>query len=129
MRWTSVHVVDRDAASLDDARRLGPENSDASCDDVTTLGDNTLAVVERCCQFPDPDPERWHVLSVDATTGTVNGEVFGQDRTEATPVDARDDAAGLIAVRRGGPDGGTLLRWDGSGEPRSITDGVIVAAW
>lgn len=126
---TGVHVLARSATSLTEAKRLGPESTDASWDEIATLGDDRLAVIERCCNLPAENPERWRVLEVDATTGAVGGEVFGRDRTEAVLVDDRRDARGMIVVQRGGPGGSPLLRWDGSGELRQIADDVIVAAW
>jgi hypothetical protein len=128
---TGVYVVERSAATLDEANRLGPDNRDASWNDVDDLGGNRLAVIEQCCEQPNPDPQTWRVISIDATTGEVTGEeVFGSGRTEATLVDAREDADDLIAVRQGGPDGGALLRWNGPGSSvRTLTDGIIVAAW
>ena len=126
---TSVHVIARGATSLSEADRLGPADTDASWGDIATLGDDRLAVIERCCNLPQGSPERWRVLEVDATTGAVGGEVFGRDRTEAVLVDDRRDAQGLIVVQRGGPGGSPLLRWDGTGELRQIASGIIVAAW
>lgn len=124
-----VHVVSRDAASLTEARRLGPADLDASWHDVATLGDDSLAVVERRGSIPDP--EQWHVVSVDVSTGNVGNEVFGRDRTEASFIDHREDAQGIVVVRRvrPAPEGGTLLRWDGSDGLAQVRDGVIVAAW
>ena len=124
-----VHVVSRDAASLTEARRLGPDNLDASWNDVATLGDETLAVVERCCSIPDP--EQWRVVSVDVSTGNVGNEVFGRDRTEASFIDHREDAEGIVVLRqvRPAPEGGTLLRWDGSDGLAQVRDGIIAAAW
>lgn len=126
---TAVYVVDADAPSLDAAQRLGPRDSGATWTDVAALDDHRLAVIERCCQLPDPNPERWHVISVDVETGKVGDDVFGRARTEAARLDARSDAEGLLVVEGGGPEGGPLLRSTGSGDLRRIADDIIVAAW
>jgi hypothetical protein len=107
-----VHVIARSATSLNEAQRLGPEDTNASWDDVATLGDDRLAVIERCCNLPDENPERWRVIEVNASTGAVGGEVFGRDRTEAVLVDDRRDAQGMVVVQRGGT-GGPQARWWG----------------
>lgn len=62
--------------------------------------------------------------------GAVLEEVLGRGRTEATLIDDRQDGQGLILLQSTGRAGGApLLRWDGRGELRQITDGIIVAAW
>jgi hypothetical protein len=127
---TGVHILERTASSLDEAERLGPDDTEATWNDVASLGTNELAVIEQCCGQPNPDPQTWHVVTVDATTGEVVGVVFGQDRTEAAVIDDRDDGTGLIAVESRGPDGGPLLRWNGSdSRVRTLADEIIVAAW
>jgi hypothetical protein len=126
---TGVHVVDPTAGSLEGSRRLGPEDRDATWSGVATLAGDRIAVIDRCCTVPDPDPQRWRVLSVDTGTGTVGKEVFGRERTEAFRLDSRSDGQGLLVVQEGRPGGSPLLRWDGSGELREVAADIVVAAW
>ena len=123
---TGVHLLQRDAQSLGEARRLGPEEDEASWSDVTALDERRVAVVERCCRIPDPNPQRWRVVAVSTQDGSV-GDVLVDRR--ATLVDGQADGAALLVLESGGPGGGTLLRWDGSGVPRAVAEDVIVAAW
>lgn len=123
---TGVHVMDRVATSLAEARRLGPEDTDGTWSDVAALSDGRLAVIERCCQVPDPNPDRWRILAVDPRDGATGAAVL--DR-RAVRIDARADGEGLLVIQDGGPGGGTLLRWHGSGQPRELADDVLVAAW
>lgn len=128
---TGLHAVAADADSLDQARRLGPDLDEnprrTSWGPVAALDEGRLAVVEACCDLPRED--RWHIVEVDATDGTVAGSLIPDERIEATHLDSEAESGDLLMVLRGGPDGGALVRWDGEGEPEQITDGVIVAAW
>lgn len=128
---TGLYAVDREATSLDGARRLGPElgqgDGEASWGPIAALGEDQLAVVERCCGVPSE--ARWQVMAVDATDGTTGEELLPGERVEATHLDSDAGATRLLLVVRGGPDGGRLERWDGQGEAEQIADRVIVAAW
>lgn len=129
---TGLYAVDRDADSLDRARRLGPDLDDetdpVSWGPVAPFGDDRLAVVDACCDVPRE--ERHRVAAVDLADGTVTEErLVPRDRLEATHLDADADAGRLLIVVGGGPGGGELLRWDGEGEPDEIADRIIVAAW
>lgn len=123
---TGVYILERDAQSLGEARRLGPEEDEASWSDVSALDEGRIAVIERCCRIPDPSPQRWRVVAVRTEDGSV-GDVLVDRR--ASLVDGWADGAALLVLETGGPGGGTLLRWDGSGAPREVRDDVIVAAW
>lgn len=128
---TGLYAVDRDAETLDDARRLGPDLEEdpggTSWGPVAAFGEDQLAVVEVCCDLPRE--ERWQVIGVDPADGSTQGELLPEDRVEATHLDSDADAENLLFVVNGGPDGGELLRWDGEGDPEQIHDDVIVAAW
>lgn len=127
---TGLYVVDREAASLDAARRLGPDlegdQDGMSWGPAAAFGDGRLAVVETCCDVPQR--QRWQVVSVDVSGGRSDALLPG-DRLEATALDSDSASERLLVVASGGPDGGQLLRWDGEGAPEDVTGGVIVAAW
>lgn len=123
-----VHVVPRDADSLADARRLGPADTGPSWSDVAVLDARTVAVVEQCCRLPGPEPERWRVVAVDVRTGEVTGEAL-PGRVEAHAIDGRYGERSLLTVSLDGPEGGSLLRWDGEGRPRELASDVVAAAW
>lgn len=129
--YTGLYAIDRDAESLDEARRLGPdveaEGDTTSWGPVAALGDGRLAVVETCCDVPRE--ERWHVITVGVAEGDDRGSLTPADRLEVTHLDEDAAAERLLMVVAGGPEGGSLLRWDGSGEPEPIAEGVIAAAW
>lgn len=129
--FTGLYAVDRAAASLDDARRLGPDveqgSEETSWGPVTALGDDRLAVVETCCD--PPTEERWTIITVDVGDGGTDGAPLLEERIEATDLDSGRDARRLLIVVRGGPEGGELLRWDGEGNPERVADGVVSAAW
>lgn len=129
-----VHVVDADAESLDEARRLGPDlderGEESSWMAVAALDDDRLAVAETCCDLPRE--ERWSVVGVSLGDGAVEEDLVSAERLEAVHLDG--DRAGnlLIAVRAGDPDEptrGSLVRWEEGGEPRHLRDDVVVAAW
>lgn len=127
---TGLYALEADATSLDDARRLGPDveqGGELSWGPVAAFGPDRLAVVETCCDVPRE--ELWHVTAVDLADGTAHGALLPDDRVEATHLDSDAEAARLLIVVAGGPDGGALLRWDGDGDPEQIADGVIAAAW
>lgn len=129
--YTGLYAIDRGAESLDEARRLGPdveeEGDTTSWGPVAALGDGELAVVETCCDVPRE--ERWHVVTVGVADGAVGGSLTPAERLEVTHLDGDAQAQRLLMVVAGGPEGGSLLRWDGSGEPEPIAEGVIAAAW
>lgn len=128
---TGLYAIDREATTLDDARRLGPDleqgDGEASWGPIAALGDGQLAVVERCCGVPSE--ERWHVMAVDTSDGTTGDDLLPGERAEATHLDSDAAATRLLLVAGGGPDGGQLERWDGQGDTEQLADGVIVAAW
>ena len=127
---TGLYAVDPDAGSLEASRRLGPDLGQAgtmSWGPVAALADNQLAVVETCCGVP-PE-ERWHITAVDVSEGATDDRLLPGGRIEATHLDSDPDAERLLIVVGGGPGGGELVRWDGTGDPEPITEGVIVAAW
>lgn len=128
---TGLYVIDRDAASLDEARRLGPEVDDTggttSWGPVAAYGEEQLAVVETCCDVPRE--ERYGVITVDVADGAAQGDLLPEERVEATHLDSDAEAAALLIVVGGGPDGGELLRWDGDGSGEPLAERIIVAAW
>lgn len=128
---TGLYAIDRDAETLDDARRLGPdleqEPDGTSWGPVAAFGEDQLAVVAVCCDLPRE--ERWHVIGVDPADGSTQGALLPGERVEGTHLDSDADAQNLLLVIKGGPDGGQLLRWDGEGDAEPIHDDVIVAAW
>lgn len=126
---TGVYAVDRNATSMDQARRLGPgeqQGSDLSWRSTAAFGDD-LAVVEMCCDAGFE--ERWRIISVDPADGSVAGPLVPEERIEARHLDSNADATGLLIVEGGGPGGGTLQRWHGSGSPQTVAHDVVVAAW
>ncbi len=126
---TGVHTIAADAASMDQARRLGPgdeQGTDVSWSETAAF-DQRLAVVETCCELPRE--QAWHIKHVDPSDGSLHGRLMADGRVEATHLDGNAEATGLLAVIRGGPDGGRLDRWNGAGEAHTVTDDVIVAAW
>ena len=128
---TGLYAVHPDAASLDAARRLGPdlgqEPDETSWGPIAALGNGELAVVETCCG--PPREERWTVITVEVADGATDGTPLFADQVEGTHLDSDADAEGLLIVVRGGPEGGQLLRWDGDGDADQIAGGVIAAAW
>lgn len=137
---TGLNVVDADADTLDDARRLGPDarGEGTSWTAVTAFDDERLAVVETCCGVPDE--ERWHLVAVHVETGTVEGTLLPEERVEAYQVDSDASDRHLVLVADVRPGGGTLLRWSsptattdgtsGTGDGiETVRDGVVVAAW
>lgn len=135
---TGLSIVDADADTLDDARRLGPDarGEGTSWTAVTALDDERLAVVETCCGVPGD--ERWHVVAVHVESGTVEGTVLPEERVEAYRVDSDRSARHFVLVADVRPGGGTLLRWSsptdgtsgtGAAGIRMVRDGVVVAAW
>lgn len=126
---TRVHLIDRHATSMEQTRRLGPDEergADASWRETAAI-DDQLAVVESCCD--PPDEERWHIIEVDPADGAVHGRVVAEERIVATHLDSDADATGLLIVEGGGPEGGALLRWEGSGDPAHVAGEIIAAAW
>lgn len=134
---TDLHIVDADAASLDDARRVGPEARDdgTSWTAVTTLDEDRLAVVERCCDLPDA--ERWQVVAVHVESSIVDGPLLPQEQVRASGLDGHPSATALLVVSDLRPGGGTLQRWKppadsasaGGGGLVHLRDGVVAAAW
>lgn len=126
---TGVQVIASDATRMEQGRRLGPgrqQGTDMSWS-ATAAFDQRLAVVETCCDLPRE--QRWHIQDVDPSDGSLHGRLVADGRVEATHLDSNAEATGLLAVIRGGPDGGRLERWNGAGEAHTVTDDVIVAAW
>lgn len=124
---TGVQLIDADAASMEEGRHLGPgEGNDASWRHTAAF-DDRLAITEVCCDLPHD--EQWRVLDVDPGDGRVHGTLMGEERFEATHLDSNAEASALLGVTGGGPDGGTLHRWNGAGDAHAVTDGVIAAAW
>lgn len=125
---TGLHVVPVDAGSLDQARRLGPADRATSWRDSAALDDGRLAVV--AIEGEPPMPDAWTIRLVDLASGEVVGEPLPDDRVEAASVDARagEDAL-LLVVDRQGPEGGTLVLWDGQDETRPLARDVVTAAW
>lgn len=117
------------AASLGDARRLGPavESAEGGGDvawfTVTPLGAR-LAVGEWTGGLPDRDHR---ILEVD-----LQGEVRGTVR-DTTPsffrLDSRTGGGVLLYVADAGPDGGRLLRLRPGEEPQELATDIIVATW
>lgn len=126
---TGVYTIDRNATSMEQARRLGPgaqQGSDLSWRSTAAFGDG-LAVVEMCCDVGFED--RWHIIEVDAADGSVAGRLVPQERLEAFHLDSNAAASELLVVVLDGAAGGQLLRWDGSGSPQPVAQDVVVAAW
>lgn len=126
---TGVYAIDRNATSMQQARRLGPgtqQSSELSWRSIAAFGDG-LAVVETCCDVGFD--ERWHVVSVDPTDGSVDGRLVPDERVEATHLDSNATASELLIVTLEGATGGPLLHWDGTGSPDAVAQDVVVAAW
>lgn len=126
---TGLYLVDADAETLDDAERIGPPRNDrdASWSAVTAFGEDTLAVVERCCDVGAS--ERWLVLAVDVSERTAGSGLLPDERVEASFLDSPTGERRLLYVTDVRPGGGTLHRWDGSDDPEVVSDGIVVAAW
>lgn len=120
-----LYAVDQEAASLDDARRLGPDlevkDRNTSWSPVAAFGEDGLAVAESCCDLPR---EHWEIIEVSATDGSEEGPLI-EEGIQATHLDSDADAERLLIVDRDGQ----LLRWDGDGPPEEIAEGVVVAGW
>lgn len=125
---TSVYAIDADATSMARATKLGPARDRGADRRWTAVSafEQGLAVTEMCCDIPGD--RRWRVLDVDSGGG-VHGTLIADGRFEATHLDSNADGSALLAVTAGGPDGGTLHRWNGAGQPHAITGGVVAAAW
>ena len=126
---TGLYVVDSDATSLDEAQRIGPvaREDGTSWSAVTAFGEDTLAVVETCCDVVDR--QRWLVLAVNLSQREVEGGLLPGDRVEASRLDSPSGERRLLYITDLRPGGGTLHRWDGSGEPEAVADEIIAAAW
>lgn len=76
---TGLYVVDVDAASLDEAQRIAPvaREDGTSWSAVTAFGEDTLAVVETCCDVGDR--QRWLVLAVNLSQQEVEGGLLPGD--------------------------------------------------
>lgn len=126
---TGLYVVDVDAASLDEAQRIAPvaREDGTSWSAVTAFGEDTLAVVETCCDVGDR--QRWLVLAVNLSQQEVAGGLLPGDRVEASRLDSPSAERRLVYITDLRPGGGTLHRWDGSGEPEVVADEIVAAAW
>ena len=123
---TGIHVVDADAASLDAARRVGPVDLDHSWRSSAVVEDDRLAVV---AVAGDPvQRELWTVQVVDRD-GTVVEEPLPVERIEAAGVASRPGESGLAVIDGTGPDGGTLMLWDGGDQLTALMEGVVAVAW
>lgn len=119
---TGLHVVDADATSLAESRRLGPQDLDRSWRASAALDDGTLAVASSTQEMP---PAEWTVVTVDVQDGEVLGEPLPVDRIEATALAVPAGRPGLLVVDGGGPDGGTLLHWDGADGLEEVAEDII----
>lgn len=127
--FTALYLVDARAGTLDDAERVGPDAREegSSWSAVTAFGDDTLAVVETCCDVGDR--VRWLVLAVNVAQRTVEGGLLPAERTEASRLDSPAGEQRLLYVTDIHPGGGILHRWDGAGAPEIVAEGIVVAAW
>ena len=128
---TGLYAVDPHAGSLEESRRLGPGPRAASGHHVMGTG-----------RRPRRQPTRRGRDLLRSTTrgalahrrcrrdrGRHPGSLLPGERIEATDLDSDQNAERLLIVVGGGPGGGELVRWDGTGDPEQISDGIIVAAW
>lgn len=127
---TGAWLTSPDAASLDGARRLGPDEQareeGTAWRAVSAYGDG-LAIAEYCCDTGEP--ERALVILVSIEPAAVEGGLLPDERVEVFRMDSAADAQQLLYVADGGPQGGELFRWTEGSEPHRLADGIIVAAW
>lgn len=111
-----------DDGSLWDGDRVRPEGSEGTWNEISYRSEaDALAAVAGCCH-PQFDAW-WEIRSAEARAGG-GVETLVPIGGPATSIDADTSGRHLLFVVDG-----VLYRWSGDGEPASVADGIVAAAW